>query len=172
MYIWSSPAFKPKLFSVRPSVRLLSLCVALYLCRAIYTKLVAIWLATIGRCYYWSHTSGRSVRLYTGECVVDSSTGLWDRATFKVPWRVVLVNVLAPKIHWCFIPLHTLNCGIVCPNRANQNLFKLIEIRTHLPFCYTCNIKHEHQYIMILCSQYFDFYTLGVMQKFDISFIS
>ena len=53
---------------------------ALYLCRAIYTKLVAIWLATIGRCYYWSHTSARSVRLYTGECVVDSSTGLWDRA--------------------------------------------------------------------------------------------
>ena len=50
------------------------------LCRAIYTKLVAIWLATIGRCYYWSHTSGRSVRLYTGECVIDSSTGLWDRA--------------------------------------------------------------------------------------------
>ena len=39
-----------------------------------------IRLATIGRRYYWSHTSGRSVRLYTGECVVDSSTGLWDRA--------------------------------------------------------------------------------------------
>ena len=37
-------------------------------------------MATIGRCYYWSHTSGRSVRLYTGECVVDSSMGLWDRA--------------------------------------------------------------------------------------------
>ena len=37
-------------------------------------------MATIGRCYYWSHTSARSVRLYTGECVVDSSTGLWDRA--------------------------------------------------------------------------------------------
>ena len=53
---------------------------ALYLCRVIYTKLAAIWLATIGRCYYWSHTSARSVRLYTGECVVDSSTGLWDRA--------------------------------------------------------------------------------------------
>ena len=37
-------------------------------------------MATIGRCYHWSHTSGRSARLYTGECVVDSSTGLWDRA--------------------------------------------------------------------------------------------
>ena len=42
-------------------------------------------MVTIGRRYYWSHTSGRSVRLYTGECVVDSSTGLWDRA------QVVLV---------------------------------------------------------------------------------
>ena len=68
--------------------RMLSSCscsvwrsLALYLCRAIYTKLVVIWLATIGRCYYWSHTSARSVRLYTGECVVDSSTGLWDRAS-------------------------------------------------------------------------------------------
>ena len=37
-------------------------------------------MATIGRCYYWSHTLARSVRLYTGECVVDSSMGLWDRA--------------------------------------------------------------------------------------------
>ena len=37
-------------------------------------------MATIGRCYYWSHTLARSMRLYTGECVVDSSTGLWDRA--------------------------------------------------------------------------------------------
>ena len=37
-------------------------------------------MATTGRCYYWSHTSARSVRLYTGECVVDSSMGLWDRA--------------------------------------------------------------------------------------------
>ena len=55
------------------------------LCRAIYTRLVAIRLATIGRRYYWSHTSGRSVRLYTGECVVDSSTGLWDRAVLLYP---------------------------------------------------------------------------------------
>ena len=58
---------------------------ALYLCRAIYTKLAALWLATIGRCYYWSHTSARSVRLHTGECVVDSSTGLWDRAVLLYP---------------------------------------------------------------------------------------
>ena len=29
---------------------------------------------------YWPYTSGRSVRLYTGECVVDSGTVLWDRA--------------------------------------------------------------------------------------------
>ena len=58
---------------------------ALYLCRAIYTKLVAIRLATIGRRYYWSHTLARSVGLYTGECVVDSSTGLWDRAVLLYP---------------------------------------------------------------------------------------
>ena len=63
----------------------LSFSPALYLCRAICTKLVTIWLATVGRCYYWSHTSVRSVRLYTGECVVDSSTGLWDRAVLLYP---------------------------------------------------------------------------------------
>ena len=53
------------------------------LCKGIYTKLAVIRLATIGRRYYWSHTSARSVGLYTGECVVDSSTGLWDRASTK-----------------------------------------------------------------------------------------
>ena len=29
---------------------------------------------------YWPYTLGRSVGLYTGECVVDSGTVLWDRA--------------------------------------------------------------------------------------------
>ena len=33
-------------------------------------------MAIIGDCSYWPYTSGRSVRLYTNECVVDSSTGL------------------------------------------------------------------------------------------------
>ena len=33
-------------------------------------------LAIIGNCGYWPYTSGRSVRLYTDGCVVDSSTGL------------------------------------------------------------------------------------------------
>ena len=99
MYIWSSPALKPKLFTPSPSVPRAP--VFLYralprtvLCRAIYTKLVAIWLATIGRRYYWSHTSARSVRLYTGECVVDSSTGLWDRA----PWPLLFWGVYQPLV--------------------------------------------------------------------------
>ena len=30
----------------------------------------------IGDCDYWSYPSGRSVRLYTDGCVVDSSMGL------------------------------------------------------------------------------------------------
>ena len=33
-------------------------------------------MAIIGDCGYWPYTSGRSVRLYTNGCVVDSSTGL------------------------------------------------------------------------------------------------
>ena len=49
-------------------------------------------MATIGRCYYWSHTSARSVRLYTGECVVNSSTGLWDRAPLKDKTATQIVN--------------------------------------------------------------------------------
>ena len=75
----------PRALRVHLSSLLFVSPLALYLCGAIYTKLGAIWLATIGRCYYWSHTSGRSVRLYTGECVVDSSTELWDRAVLLYP---------------------------------------------------------------------------------------
>ena len=33
-------------------------------------------MAVIGDCGYWPCTSGRSVRLYTHECVVNSGTGL------------------------------------------------------------------------------------------------
>ena len=33
-------------------------------------------MAIIGDCGYWPYTSGRSVRLYSDECVVDSGTGL------------------------------------------------------------------------------------------------
>ena len=33
-------------------------------------------MAIIGDCGYWPYTSGRSVRLYIDECVVDSGTGL------------------------------------------------------------------------------------------------
>ena len=33
-------------------------------------------MAIIGDCDYWSYPSGRSVRLYTDGCVVDSGTGL------------------------------------------------------------------------------------------------
>ena len=33
-------------------------------------------MAIIGDCGYWPYTSGRSVRLYTDECVVDSGMGL------------------------------------------------------------------------------------------------
>ena len=33
-------------------------------------------MAIIGDCGYWPYTSGRSVRLYTDGCVVDSGTGL------------------------------------------------------------------------------------------------
>ena len=35
-----------------------------------------MWLAIIGDRDYWSYPSGRSVRLYTDGCVVDSGTGL------------------------------------------------------------------------------------------------
>ena len=35
-----------------------------------------MWLAIIGDCDYWSYPSGRSVRLYTDGCVVDSGMGL------------------------------------------------------------------------------------------------
>ena len=33
-------------------------------------------MAFIGNCGYWPYTLGRSVRLYTNECVVDSGMGL------------------------------------------------------------------------------------------------
>ena len=38
-------------------------------------------MAIIGDCGYWPYTSGRSVRLYTDECVVDSGTGLMGPCT-------------------------------------------------------------------------------------------
>ena len=97
---------------------------ALYLCRAIYTKLVVIWLATIGRCYYWSHTSARSVRLYTGECVVDSSTGLWDRALLPdlsaprtVLWAVAY-SLWLPLLLWLQIYQIPLIISEVSPRRS------------------------------------------------------
>ena len=111
---WSLSCSLLRVFSVLSSCslwrsRLLLIYPALYLCRAIYTKLVALWLAMIGRCYYWSHTSGRSVRLYTGECVVDSSTGLWDRArclafawfeTIHLQKKLIAINLCATQCPW------------------------------------------------------------------------
>ena len=90
---WSLSCSLLRVFSVLSSCSLwrslrvsVSVCLSrTVLCKGIYTKLAVIRLATIGRRYYWSHTSGRSVRLYTGECVVDSSTGLWDRAVLLYP---------------------------------------------------------------------------------------
>ena len=38
-------------------------------------------MAIIGDCDYWSYPSGRSVRLYTNGCVVDSGTGLMGPCT-------------------------------------------------------------------------------------------
>ena len=38
-------------------------------------------MAIIGDCNYWSYPSGRSVRLYTNGCVVDSGTGLMGPCT-------------------------------------------------------------------------------------------
>ena len=37
----------------------------------------------LGDCGYWPYTLGRSVGLYTGECVVNSSMGLWDHADIQ-----------------------------------------------------------------------------------------
>ena len=69
----------------------------------------------IGRCYYWSHTSARSVRLYTGECVVDSSMGLWDRA------RCCLQSVHFNCLGVVFIPeLFMCDCKIY--SKKNRKL--------------------------------------------------
>ena len=38
-------------------------------------------MAIVGECGYWPYTSGRSVRLYTNGCVVNSGTGLMGPCT-------------------------------------------------------------------------------------------
>ena len=45
-----------------------------------------MWLAIIGDYGYWPYTSGKSVRLYTDECVVDSGTGLMGPCTRSNQW--------------------------------------------------------------------------------------
>ena len=93
-----------------PACRALSCSLNYYcrtvLCRAIYTKLVAIRLATIGRRYHWSHTSGRSVRLYTGECVVGQQHGTLGPCKSHMPRPAHLSQkpkptvILGALVHW------------------------------------------------------------------------
>ena len=40
-------------------------------------------MAIIGDCGYWPYTLGRSVRLYTDECVVDGGTGLMGPCSIR-----------------------------------------------------------------------------------------
>ena len=54
------------------------------LCIILNTGYYQIWLAIIGDYGYWPYTLGRSMGLYTSECVVDSGTGLWAPA-----WAVI-----------------------------------------------------------------------------------
>ena len=52
-------------------------------------------LAIIGDCGYWPYTLGRSVRLYTNGCVVDSGMGLWDHAVLPLPFGTLILVQLS-----------------------------------------------------------------------------
>ena len=69
-------ASKPRHLSLSGSLEVWHLRIWAMLRITLNTWCYQMWLAIIGDRDYWSYPSGRSVRLYTNGCVVDSGTGL------------------------------------------------------------------------------------------------